>query len=90
MFQMDLETVKEYTSIVIAPMTSDLAGVSNSSLYLICRLKENRVVVIHVHDAQKNRQLSYPGGTAVVLGPYREIEPLHLLEIHRLVGHNLT
>lgn len=52
--------------------------------------QKDGVVVVDVHDGQINRQLSYPGRTAMVLGPDRKIQPLHLLKIHRLIGHNLT
>lgn len=61
-----------------------------SAQYLIRRLQKDGVVVIHIHYAQINWQLSYPGRSAMVLGSDREIQPLNLLEIHRLVGYDLT
>lgn len=61
-----------------------------SAHYLIRGLCEDWIVVVDVHYAHVNGQLRYPGRAAVVLGSDGEIQPLHLLKVHRAVGHDLT
>ena len=58
--------------------------------YLVRGLCKDRVVIIDIYYTQVDRKRSHFGWTAVVLGSHCEVQPLHLLKVHRPVGYDLT